>query len=126
MAAVEEAGHRGAGPYGALEHRLPHRRGASRCPDRISSMLSLQHDIAGVFLVRLAWMPELGPDFMSPQMRMKKLEEIRLEVDSRRRTVQELTQKARFSAFASCDVPFNALFSESAFSAVAQVACSVR
>lgn len=29
------------------------------------------------------------------QMRMKKLEEIRLEVDSRRRTVQELTIKVR-------------------------------
>lgn len=31
------------------------------------------------------------------QMRMKKLEEIRLEVDSRRRTVQELTIKVRHS-----------------------------
>lgn len=29
------------------------------------------------------------------QLRMKKLEEIRLEVDSRRRTVQDLAQKVR-------------------------------
>lgn len=39
--------------------------------------------------------PALSRDLLRDcsQMRMKKLEEIRLEVDSRRRTVQELTVK---------------------------------
>ena len=65
-------------------------------PDRISLLLSLQRAVASICLYQSASVPEFAFEPISLQMRMKKLEEIRLEVDSRRRTVQELTQKVRF------------------------------